>query len=33
MGQVVYFGGYDTYSLRAHNTAWIYKASLDAVLG
>jgi hypothetical protein len=31
-GQVVYFGGYDAFGFPAHNTGWIYKAPLDAVL-
>jgi hypothetical protein len=33
-GQVVYFGGYDvTWDDAIHNSAWIYRAPLDTVLG
>ncbi len=31
-GQVVYFGGYDSILLPAHNTAWIYRAPVTTVL-
>jgi hypothetical protein len=32
-GAVIYFGGYDANKAPAHNTAWIFLASLAAVLG
>jgi hypothetical protein len=32
-GQVVYVGGYDAYGLPTHNSAWLYKAPLGAMLG
>jgi hypothetical protein len=32
-GQMVYFGGYDASFAPGHNTAWIYRAPLDTVLG
>lgn len=31
--QYVYVGGFDAAFLDAHNTAWIYRASIATVLG
>ena len=32
-GQYLYFGGFDANFLDAHDTAWIYRAHVDTVLG
>ncbi|MCX7012949.1 MAG: hypothetical protein NTW86_10400 [Candidatus Sumerlaeota bacterium] len=32
-GKVLYLGGYDANFIPAHNTAWIFRADLDAIVG